>query len=163
MFYNTVLVSAIHQHDSAVGIHMSPPKQTSLPPHSTPLHCHRALDLSSLHHTANSHWLSILHLVSIYFNATLPICPHCVHKSVFYVCVSIAVLQMGSSVLMRWMNLQPTIQSEVSQKEKNKCHILMHISMESRKMVLMNLVYILLPENKSMYIFKRKCDRFEDY
>ena len=158
-----MLVSAIHQHESAIGIHMSPPKQTSLPPHSTPLHCHRALDLSSLHHTANSHWLSILYLVSIYFNATLPICPHCVHKSVFYICVSIAVLQMGSSVLMRWMNLQPTIQSEVSQKEKKKCHILMHISMESRKMVLMNLVYILLPENKSMYIFKRKCDRFEDY
>ena len=31
------------------------------------------------------------------------------------------------SVLMRWMNLQPIIQSEVSQKRKNKCHILMHI------------------------------------
>ena len=30
------------------------------------------------------------------------------------------------SVLMRWMNLKPIIQSEVSQKEKNKCHILMH-------------------------------------
>ena len=31
------------------------------------------------------------------------------------------------SVLMRWMNLEPIIQSEVSQKEKDKCHILMHI------------------------------------
>ena len=30
-------------------------------------------------------------------------------------------------ILMRWMNLQPIIQSEVSQKRKNKCHILMHI------------------------------------
>ena len=30
------------------------------------------------------------------------------------------------SVLMRWMNLEPIIQSEVSQKEKNQCHILMH-------------------------------------
>ena len=28
---------------------------------------------------------------------------------------------------MRWMNLEPTIQSEVSQKEKNKYHVLMHI------------------------------------
>ena len=27
------------------------------------------------------------------------------------------------SVLMRWMNLEPIIQSEVSQKEKNKYHI----------------------------------------
>ena len=31
------------------------------------------------------------------------------------------------SVLMRWMNLEPIIRSEVSQKEKDKCHILMHI------------------------------------
>ena len=29
------------------------------------------------------------------------------------------------SVLMRWTNLEPIIQSEVSQKEKYKCHILM--------------------------------------
>ena len=28
---------------------------------------------------------------------------------------------------MRWMNLEPIIQSEVSQKEKGKYHILMHI------------------------------------
>ena len=31
------------------------------------------------------------------------------------------------SVLMRWMNLEPIIQSEVSQKEKDKYHIIMHI------------------------------------
>ena len=31
------------------------------------------------------------------------------------------------SFLMRWMNLEPIIQSEVNQKEKNKCCILMHI------------------------------------
>ena len=31
------------------------------------------------------------------------------------------------SVLLRWMNLEPVIQSEVSQKEKNKYHILTHI------------------------------------
>jgi len=31
------------------------------------------------------------------------------------------------SVLMRWMNLEPIIQREVSQKEKDKYHILMHI------------------------------------
>ena len=42
------------------------------------------------------------------------------------------------SVLMGWMNLEPIIQSEISQKEKDKYHILMHIS-ESRKMVLKNL------------------------
>ena len=43
------------------------------------------------------------------------------------------------SVLMRWMNLEPIIQNEVSQKEKYKYHILMHIHIESREMVLMNL------------------------
>ena len=32
------------------------------------------------------------------------------------------------SVLMRWMNLEPVKQSEVSQKEKDEYHILMHIS-----------------------------------
>ena len=31
------------------------------------------------------------------------------------------------SVLMRWMNLEPIIQSEISQKEKDKYHILTHI------------------------------------
>ena len=32
------------------------------------------------------------------------------------------------SILIRWMNLEPIIQSEVSQKEKYKYHILTHIS-----------------------------------
>ena len=31
------------------------------------------------------------------------------------------------SFLLRWMNLKPILQSEVSQKEKDKNHILMHI------------------------------------
>ena len=31
------------------------------------------------------------------------------------------------SALMRWMNLEPIIQSEVSQKEKEKYRILTHI------------------------------------
>ena len=43
------------------------------------------------------------------------------------------------SVLMRWMNLEPVIQNEVSQKEKDKYPILRHTYMESRKMALMDL------------------------
>ena len=31
------------------------------------------------------------------------------------------------SVLMIWMNLEPIIQSEVTQKEKDKYHIVMHM------------------------------------
>ena len=33
----------------------------------------------------------------------------------------------SESVLMRWINLEPIIQSEVSQKEKDKHSILTHI------------------------------------
>ena len=44
------------------------------------------------------------------------------------------------SLLMRWMNLEHIIQSDVSQKEKDKYCILMHIYMESRKMVLKTLL-----------------------
>ena len=43
------------------------------------------------------------------------------------------------SVLMRWMNLEPIMQSEVSKRKKDKYCIVMTIYMESRKMVLMNL------------------------
>ena len=35
---------------------------------------------------------------------------------------------VSESVLMRWMNLELIIQSEVSQMEKDKYHILMHIN-----------------------------------
>ena len=40
------------------------------------------------------------------------------------------------SVLMRWMNLQLIMQTDVSQKEKNKYHILTPYYVESRKMIL---------------------------
>ena len=43
------------------------------------------------------------------------------------------------SVLMRWMNLEPIIQSEVSQKEKNKYHISNTYIQNLEKMVLKNL------------------------
>ena len=37
------------------------------------------------------------------------------------------ILSRFESVLMRWMKLEPIIQSEVSQKEKHQYSILMHI------------------------------------
>ena len=43
------------------------------------------------------------------------------------------------SVLMRWIKLESIIQSEVSQKKKHQCSILMHIYMEFRKMVMITL------------------------
>ena len=42
------------------------------------------------------------------------------------------------SVLMRWMKLEPNIQSEVSQKEKHQYSVL-YIYMEFRKIVMMTL------------------------
>ena len=40
---------------------------------------------------------------------------------------SVIKINAFESVLMRWMNLEPIIQSEVSQKKKDKYHILTHI------------------------------------
>ena len=36
-------------------------------------------------------------------------------------------IKIDSKVELRWMNLEPVIQSKVRQEEKNKYHILMHI------------------------------------
>ena len=60
------------------------------PLHPTPLGCHRAPGLSSLHHIANFHWLSVLHMVMYMFqcysfNSSLPsptLCPQA------YACIS---------------------------------------------------------------------------
>ena len=43
------------------------------------------------------------------------------------------------SALMRWMKLEPTVQSEVNQKEKHQYSILTHIYMEFGKMVTITL------------------------
>ena len=58
-------------------------------------------------------------------------------KKLWYICVcthtytmeyySIIKRNMFESVVMKWMNLEPIIQSEVSQKKKNKYCILIHI------------------------------------
>ena len=52
-------------------------------------------------------------------------------KKLWYIytmeCYSAIKRNEFESVLMRWMNLEPITQSEISQKEKDKYHILMHI------------------------------------
>ena len=79
------------------------PSLCKLPPTSQPipLSCQKAL-FELLHHTANSHWLSIL-CICICFNVTVSIPPslsftHCTHKCVLYVYISIAAPQIGLSV-----------------------------------------------------------------
>ena len=77
LLYSIMLVSAMYRHESAMGLYMSTPSQ--LPPYPTPLCCQRSLDLSSLHHTENFHWLSNFAYGNAYISALLsqfvPPCP----------------------------------------------------------------------------------------
>ena len=62
-----MLVPVIHKDESTIGVHMSPSSWTPLPP-PAPSHFYRLsqiTDLNCLSHTANSHWLSVLHMVSV--------------------------------------------------------------------------------------------------
>ena len=65
LFYRILLFSVTCQHESAISIHISPPSWTSLlsPLTSHPSRLMQIPCLSFLRHTANSHWLSILHMV----------------------------------------------------------------------------------------------------
>ena len=51
-------------------------------------------------------------------------------ERLWYICIveyySAIEKNVFESVQMRWMNLEPIIQNEISQKEKDKHHILMH-------------------------------------
>ena len=65
------MVFAMHQHESATGIHVFPathPEPPShLPSHPIPLGCPRALVLSTQRHAFKLHWPSILHMVMYMF------------------------------------------------------------------------------------------------
>ena len=69
MCYNIVVVFAIHRHESATVLHVSPHPEPSscLPPHPTTLCCPRAPALSALLHASNLDWSSISHLVIYMF------------------------------------------------------------------------------------------------
>ena len=86
-----MLVSAIHQHESVIHICMLPLSQTT-PSH--PSRLSQSMRLSSLSQIANSHWLSILHMViymfpyySLHLSHPLPP-PPSVSKSLFSVSAS---------------------------------------------------------------------------
>ena len=77
---------------------LSPEIPSYLPPLPIPPGCHRALALYFLHHTSNSHWLSILHIfvyvyvnvyVSMLFSQIIPPFPSPTEsKSLFFMSVS---------------------------------------------------------------------------
>ena len=85
-----MLVSAIHQHESAIGKNMSSHSRTSLPLH-TPSHPSRLSEntsLSSLNHTANPTGLSILQTVVCMFPcyslpSSHPLLPSAVSTNLF--------------------------------------------------------------------------------
>ena len=59
-----------------------------------------------MHHTTNSHWLSILHMVIYMFpccslNSSHPLFPHCVHTSAVYVRVSVAATGTSLRAIVR--------------------------------------------------------------
>ena len=48
----------------------------------------------------------------------------CIYTVKYYSAIKRSTLEL---VLMRWVNLEPVIQSEGSQREKNKYHMLTHV------------------------------------
>ena len=78
MIYNIVLVSAIHQYESAIGKNMSLPSGPFLPSPtpSQPSRLSGSTGLSSLHHT-NSHQRSILLMVMYMFPCYSLSLSHC--------------------------------------------------------------------------------------
>ena len=94
-------------HTSTRIIHRSthvPSLQTSLPSPTPPFSLWQSPCLSSLSHTANSHWLCFTHgilnfyvTVSIHLPLPPPLLP-LVHRSVLYACFSTAALKINSSV-----------------------------------------------------------------
>ena len=138
------MVFAIHRHESATGVHVSPilnPAPTSLP--TIPLGNPRTLALSALLHASNLHWSSVLHMVTTCFSAILSNYPtlafsqrvqsllftsvslllpciqdHCYHLYKFHIYALIYVVCI--------LYIHINIQREVSQKEKHQYSILMH-------------------------------------
>ena len=64
------MVFAIHQHESAAGIHVSSPPEppSHLPPNPILLGCPRAPALGAMPHALNLQWSSILHMVMYMFH-----------------------------------------------------------------------------------------------
>ena len=98
LLYRILLFSVKPQHESAIGTHLSPPFYSLQLP--CPYHPSRLIQspcLSFLSHAANSCWLSILHMVCKFpcysFHTSHPLLPSPnVHKSILYVCFSVAAL-----------------------------------------------------------------------
>ena len=96
---------AIHQHESAMGIHvlpiLNPPSH--LPPRTIPLGHPSAPAPSILYPALNLDWRFIYHMILYMFQCHYPkssplSVSHRIQKTVLYICVSFAVLHTGLSL-----------------------------------------------------------------
>ena len=69
LLYNIVVAFAIHWHESALGVHVSPGpvRPSHLPAHPIPQGCPSTPALSALFHTLNLDWSSVSHMVIYMF------------------------------------------------------------------------------------------------
>ena len=104
-FALVVLVSGAQRSESVLCIYTCLHSWTSLlslP--SQPSRSSQSTELSSLRYTLPSHLLSVLHMLVYMCQPQYPSSPHllyplhCVHTFVYYICISIPALQIGSSV-----------------------------------------------------------------
>ena len=103
LLYSIVLVFAIHQHESATGVHVFP-TQNPLPPRS-PYHPSGSSQCTSPKHPVSCiepglaiRFLYIIHVLMPFSKIIPPSLSHRVQKTVLYICVSFAVLHTGLSL-----------------------------------------------------------------
>ena len=98
-----LFVSAIQQHESVIIVHTFPALPTSFPSHHPSLQAITERQPGLLCCSAAALQLCVLHLTvyrcwrHLSFPPALSL-PHCAHKSILYICISIPSLQIDSSV-----------------------------------------------------------------
>ena len=138
LFYFTILfwfchtLTWIHHGCTCIPKHEPP---SYLPPHNISLGHHRAPAPSMLYPASDIDWwfdsYMIVYMLQCHSPKSshplpLPLSPKvCYTHLCLFCCLAYRVVI--ESVLMRWMKLEPIIQSEVSQKEKHQYSILTHI------------------------------------
>ena len=102
MLYRILLFSIKPQHESAIGIHISSPFW-NFPPSPSPSHASKLIQSPCLSFLRHGKFLLAIYFTygNVSFHPLLP-SPH-VHKSILYVCFSIAALQINSSVPSFWI------------------------------------------------------------